>query len=643
MAFMEKALVVYPASEYRLLERVHSFALTHNIQLIDVEQEEFFAHPGLYSDQADHIVAFVTDQTAHKLIDIAKTLNFSLGFIPLIQGGPLAAWFKFPKDETDAIRLALEDDPEAIDILRCNNEVVLGSVTIGNTPFVNQRSSTSLQRDQSAGRFALYWLALLWRSLRHLFSISVVPITLSTDKKQFNTAISGIVAIENDVHSAAARLLDTTISVQDNRVSVVIISPKSIGQYVSFLFGSLLRKKYNRRLPTCISYIKTRRLSITSPKPIRLVLDGRSRKTDTIELEVYPRAVRINMSDTYHDFHDPIDDNKDTMRTDNLPQNQERVAMITRHLPIFTHALEEDFRELFLQIRDSAVAHPHYIGLMILSSIVATLGLFLSSTAVIIGAMVLAPLMAPIVAIAMGLLRSERALTLQSARTIGIGVLIGLSVSAFLAILVPVKELTPEIAARIQPTLLDLGVAIACGIAGAYAYARASVMRSLPGVAIAVALVPPLCVAGIGIGWGSLNMIIGAGLLLLTNLFGIAGAAALTFLVLGYAPVQRARKGLIVTLTSVVIISVPLAFAFSSIYQTWSIERDIGTQRMYVSGREIPLTNVEVTVGRNSILVRADTVGTTPIDEVTMRDLKQQLEVKWQREVTLEIGFRYRI
>ena len=358
---------------------------------------------------------------------------------------------------------------------------------------------------------------------------------------------------------------------------------------------------------------------------------------------MYPRAVRINMSDEYHDFHEPIDDNKDTMRTDNLPHNEERISMITRHLPLFTHALEEDFRELFLQVRDSAVAHPHYIALMILSSVVATLGLFLSSTAVIIGAMVLAPLMAPIVAVAMGLLRSDRSLTTQALQTIGIGVVLGLLVSASLAMLVPVKEITPEIAGRLQPTLLDLGVAIACGIAGAYAYARASVMRSLPGVAIAVALVPPLCVAGIGLGWGSISMIWGAGLLLATNLVGIAGAAALTFLVLGYAPVKRARKGLIVTLLSVGIITIPLAFAFSSIYQNYRIERDISSFEFVYQNQRIEFTNIEVNARRHAIYLRADTIGSQPLDEASMRELKAELETRWGRSVTLEVGFRYRL
>jgi len=645
MSFVEKTLVIYPQDQFALLERVHSFAITHNIELIDIEEAEFLERPGHYCDQAEHIVVMVTDQSATQYIDLAKTLNFSLGLIPITLGGPLTSWFRLPKDTEAAIRLALEDDPEAIDVLRCNNEVVLGMLTVGATPFLNQRSSAYIKRDQNTWHFLLYWFSLLWHSIRSLVSIKVLPVTLTTEKKKLKTAIAGLVAIENDVNCAAARLLDTSISVQDSRVSVVVISPKSILQYLAFLLTTLRRKDGQSRLPASISYIKTKRLTLTSRVPLKFYIDGRPRKAETIELELYPRAVRVNMSDAYHERHEAKDDNKDTMRIENLPQSAERIAYIAKQLPLFTHALEDDFRELFLQIRDSATAHPHYLALMVLSSIVATLGLFLNSAAVIIGAMVLAPLMAPIIAIAMGLLRSERSITLQSARTIGIGIGLSLLTSSILALIVPMKEITPEIAGRLQPTLLDLGVAIACGVAGGYAYARASIMRSLPGVAISVALVPPLCVAGIGIGWGSFTMVTGAGLLLLTNLVGIAGAAALTFLALGYAPVKRAGKGLAVTGALVAVVAIPLALAFASIYENYKIERDTSQRQFVLANEPVVFSNiqVQVQVQQRTLFITADSVGRKPLTEAQMLELKQQLEGRWQRTVVLDIGFRHRL
>src|SRR5690606_1851615 len=170
---------------------------------------------------------------------------------------------------------------------------------------------------------------------------------------------------------------------------------------------------------------------------------------------------------------------KDTLRLENLPVDKARIDMMVRRLPFFSHAVEEEFKDLFLLLKQNAKIEADYIALMILSVLVANLGLMMNSTAVLIGAMVLAPLMSPIISLSMGLLRNDRALLRGSVNCIVVGVVIALATSALVAMLVPLQRVTPEIAARLQPSLLDLGVAIASGIAGGYAYAREKVMKSL--------------------------------------------------------------------------------------------------------------------------------------------------------------------
>lgn len=643
--FVEKALLVHPEGQYPLLQSIHSFGLTHDIQLIDVTEDEFLSQPGYYMDQAEHVVALVTDQSVRDYIELAKTLNFSLGFVPLHKGLMLTQWFKLPTKTEAAIRLALENDPEALDILRCNEEIVLGTVSVGQTPFLKQQNSAYLQRNQSSWRFLLYWLALFWSSVLTLFSIRVMPVTLSTARKQgIRTAITGLVAFENDLQGGAARLLDTSLSAQDARFSAIVIAPKSIVQYIAFLLATLSRRRRSlQRLPQAVSYIKADRLLIESGQPIKFYLDGKPRKADKICLDMYPRAVRVNLSDAYHAMHQASNDNKDTMRIENLPQNEARVANIARRLPFFTHALEEDFKEAFVQLRDNATTSPDYIALMMLSTMVAALGLFVNSAAVIIGAMILAPLMAPLVSAAMGLLRGERQLLLQSLRTIGVGIGLSLTTAAVIARIFPIENITPEISGRLQPAILDLGIAIACGVAGAYAYARSSVMRSLPGVAIAVALVPPLCVVGIGIGWWRLDMVMGAGLLFVTNLIGVIGAAVVTFMVLGYAPVQRAKRGLLVTALSMVVIAIPLSVSFFGMYQHWQIERDVAQREFEVLQQRVQLVNVQVSVSKDLIHIRAESLGREPLSLEQGEALKAELESQWQRSVTLELGHRLKI
>jgi uncharacterized hydrophobic protein (TIGR00271 family) len=189
--------------------------------------------------------------------------------------------------------------------------------------------------------------------------------------------------------------------------------------------------------------------------------------------------------------------------------------------------------------------------------------------------MILAPLMAPIVSLAMGLARADQALLVQSARTLGGGILVVLGVALAVSQLLPLEHLNAQMSARTTPNLLDLVVALFSGIAGAYATANEQVARSVAGVAIAVALVPPLSVSGIGLGWGEFGIFLSAGLLFVTNLFGIAFGAALTFWVMGYAPLQRAGRGMVAVLVLLALVSIPLSLGLQSM-----LERERILQRL---------------------------------------------------------------
>ncbi|HUH57874.1 MAG TPA: DUF389 domain-containing protein, partial [Pseudomonadales bacterium] len=334
---------------------------------------------------------------------------------------------------------------------------------------------------------------------------------------------------------------------------------------------------------------------------------------------------------------------KDTVKLENLPLHEERLNMIQKRLPLFTHALEDDFKGLFLQLRDSAQTSSSFIALMMLSSLIASLGLFLSSPAVIIGAMVLAPLMSPIISLAMALLRNDQTLLKNSLTSIAVGVFLALSMAALLALIIPITRITPEMAGRLHPNLLDLGVAIFSGMAGAYAYARESIMKSMPGVAIAVALVPPLSVVGIGIGWWDWQVISGAALLFITNLVGIALAAALTFLVLGYAPIVKARRGLTLSMVLMLAIAVPLTWSFQTMYSVWQVEQKIDTLTVTINGKELNLNALQVQIKRSETLLKLEVSANTEITYTDLTALKEQLATLLDTPIRLDVTPRIRL
>jgi len=142
--------------------------------------------------------------------------------------------------------------------------------------------------------------------------------------------------------------------------------------------------------------------------------------------------------------------------------------------------------------RGSIPAFSFYFMLSI-SAVIATLGLLANSAAVVIGAMIIAPLMSPIISFSYGLVSGTCPLIIRSLSTVATGNLLTIGVAFVITELIGSQLAGSEIVARMRPTLLDLGIAFAAGAAAAFAYTRPGVSSALAGIAIAVALVPPPC------------------------------------------------------------------------------------------------------------------------------------------------------
>ncbi|NEP61848.1 MAG: DUF389 domain-containing protein [Symploca sp. SIO2G7] len=176
----------------------------------------------------------------------------------------------------------------------------------------------------------------------------------------------------------------------------------------------------------------------------------------------------------------------------------------------------------------------NFLVLLIGSCLIATLGLIINSTAVIIGAMIIAPLMMPLRGFAFAAIEGDRELLNISAASIVIGTLVGISMSWLAGTFMGIPEFGSEVLARTQPTLIDLAIALVAGAISSYAKIRPELGDALPGTAIAVALMPPLCVVGLTLSQGQWVYSGGAFLLYLTNLLGISFACTIVYVVAGY-------------------------------------------------------------------------------------------------------------
>jgi uncharacterized hydrophobic protein (TIGR00271 family) len=216
--------------------------------------------------------------------------------------------------------------------------------------------------------------------------------------------------------------------------------------------------------------------------------------------------------------------------------------------------------ELVRDAEESSFSSLDFLVLIIISAVLAAFGLILNSNAVIIGAMLVAPLMTPLIALATGLVVGNIRIMRQGAITLLQGVLASLIVALIVGWISGTSIVTTEMAARGNVTFLDMGVALASGMIGAYATARKDIPSALAGVAIAAALMPPLVTIGLAISFREWALAQGASLLFLTNIVSITLAAWVTFLWLGlrpgkkYDPVATRRASTLLVLLLVVIL-----------------------------------------------------------------------------------------
>ena len=205
---------------------------------------------------------------------------------------------------------------------------------------------------------------------------------------------------------------------------------------------------------------------------------------------------------------------------------------------------ESKRHSIYQSILGAGQMDPEYVGMLALAGLIALFGLLQNSEAVIIGAMLISPLMNPILSAALALLLGDGSLGRRSAVILAISIAGVIGITWLVAWASPLKQPTPEILARTNPNLLDLFIAFLSGLAGTLALRGSSAsLTIIPGVAIAVAVVPPLAVVGYGLSTHQGSVAGGAFLLFVTNLVSIIISAAVVFRLMGFRPRGWAEEG----------------------------------------------------------------------------------------------------
>jgi uncharacterized hydrophobic protein (TIGR00271 family) len=312
----------------------------------------------------------------------------------------------------------------------------------------------------------------------------------------------------------------------------------------------------------------------------------------------------------------------------------------------FTPADVPVFEEkLFFEGAKRRVNLERFAALLFLSTVIATYGVLGDSVATIIGAMIIAPLMKPIMATAAGLVMGDMRRAGRSFLTVILGVtgviFTAWFLSSFLNTTVVSFNTNPSITGRISPSLTDLMVALASGAAGAFAMSRSDVADTLPGVAIAISLVPPLCVVGIGLSEGEFEGAWGAMLLFLTNFLSIllAGGGVLALLGLSAASTKQLkgssrRKAFSVIIIGLLLVAIPLAIHTISVSRETRAE--LQTQRLaeiWLAGTEYQISKIDAQGHQIELVINGS--GVLPATGELGAELRSKVDPRTQMTIRI--------
>jgi len=207
--------------------------------------------------------------------------------------------------------------------------------------------------------------------------------------------------------------------------------------------------------------------------------------------------------------------------------------------------------------------------------------------------------------------------------------------------LFPHKPVTEEMLARLNPTLLDLAVAIISGIAAACSKSFREIIQSLAGVAIAVALVPPLAVAGIGIGHMDFHFFYQAFLLFTTNLVGIIISATLTFRILGYSAAVRRKASLVAVFIFLVLISIPLYLSYSRIVEDRIFEQSWRKERFLVNEKYLIIIKASIIWRGDNRIILMDILAREPLTREDLNAFKKKIQANFDKKLIIRLKTFY--
>ncbi|WKZ34005.1 MAG: DUF389 domain-containing protein [Thermodesulfobacteriota bacterium] len=288
-----------------------------------------------------------------------------------------------------------------------------------------------------------------------------------------------------------------------------------------------------------------------------------------------------------------------------------------------------------------------YFLVLTIANLIALTGLITNNTAVIIGAMLISPLMGPILSSGFAFITGNEAIGKKAFSTIVKSVAATIAVAAFATWVSPLNEVTQEILARTRPNLYDLVVAFLAGLVGAIAICtKRNYITIVPGVAIATAVIPPLSVAGYGLGSANFSIALGGFFLFFTNFVAIIISTCMVFFVYGFRPgvlteidVHQLKKRIAALGAILFVISIPLLYTLHVSLSEIRLRSGISAalKRAFDADKVSYLSAFDYRETDDALRVRAAINTTRYLEEGQIAEAERSVEAALGREITLDV------
>jgi uncharacterized hydrophobic protein (TIGR00271 family) len=315
------------------------------------------------------------------------------------------------------------------------------------------------------------------------------------------------------------------------------------------------------------------------------------------------------------------------------------LAQLTQRVSAIT---PKERSELLIQLKVGLQARTDFYLMVALAAVIAITGLIMNDGSVVLGAMLVSPLMSPIVGIACGIALGNIDLMRRSSSSTFKGMALVLGTAIVMTFILPSVEPTDQILSRTHPGIYDLLAALAAGAAGAYSLGRRSVAGAIPGVAMSLSLEPPLAVAGYGLSTSQFWITGGAFLLFLTNLIAIVLSGVGVYLLLGMRPPRKEDvyvvwKAVFSVLAVVLILVIPLGFGTYGALQRGHLKFQVESEFRSEALREkFELLDLKISEQENGYIIHPTVLASTEISPEQIENFRQTIEQKIGSPIQIE-------